>query len=255
VWAGGAVWFSNMVRTNLQLSHDGAPHILLIEDDTQIRDLLASYLATNDMNVTSAGDGNEADQYLATSKVDLIVLDRMLPGEDGIQICRRLRSADIPIIMLTALTTEDERVRGLDTGADDYVGKPFSPRELVSRIRAVLRRKGRDRFGRATRAYRFAGWYLDLHAQRLYDPTGTRILLTSGEFHLLQIFCENAGEALSRETIVGLTRNKDLGSSERSVDILVSRLRQKLLEDPKDPRLLITVRLAGYLFTPPVLVE
>lgn len=234
------------------------PHILVVEDDPQIRDLVARYLAGNDLRVSKANNGREMDKVLRDAEIDLIVLDRMLPGEDGLSICRRLRaSGDIPIILVTALSEELERIIGLEMGADDYLGKPFNPRELLARIRAVLRRRGIGEMTAAppARSMRFLGWHVDVPARRLFNPDGTRIILTSAEFDLLQVFCERAGRILTRDQIIDLTQGREAHASERSVDILVSRLRQKMEKDPRDPELLLTVRSSGYSFAPSVSME
>ncbi|CDP50159.1 response regulator [Paradevosia shaoguanensis] len=231
------------------------PHILVVEDDRQIRDLVAQFLELNGLRVSVATDGREMDRILKDQSISLIVLDRMLPGEDGLTICRRLRAtSNIPIILLTALSDDIERIIGLEMGADDYVGKPFNPRELLARIRAVLRRHTGEPqpASKAVRGYAFDGWQLDIQARRLLDPTGSRVTLTSAEFDLLQVFCEQAGRVLSREEIIDLTQGRENGSSGRSVDILVSRLRQKIEKDPRDPVILLTVRSSGYSFAPDV---
>lgn len=231
------------------------PHILVVEDDRQIRDLVAQFLELNGLRVSVAIDSREMDKALKDHTISLIVLDRMLPGEDGLTICRRLRAtSDIPIILLTALSDDIERIIGLEMGADDYLGKPFNPRELLARIRAVLRRRTGEAVAatKAVRGYEFNGWQLDIQARRLHDPTGARVTLTSAEFDLLQVFCEQAGRVLAREEIIDLTQGRENGSSGRSVDILVSRLRQKIEKDPRDPVMLITVRSSGYSFAPDV---
>jgi len=238
--------------------HMKAPHVLVVEDDRQIRDLVAKFLALNSIRVSIATNGREMDKVLRDSKIDLLVLDRMLPGEDGLAICKRLRAvSDIPIILVTALSEEMERIIGLDTGADDYLGKPFNPRELLARIRAVLRRRtSQPRTPvRTVKSYRFSGWHLDVQGRRLHDPAGQRITLTSAEFDLLQVFCEQPGRVLGREEIIDMTQGHEAGSSGRSVDILVSRLRQKLEKDPRDPELLLTVRSSGYCFAPDVAAQ
>ena len=231
------------------------PHILIVEDDRDIGQLVAKYLKANEMRVSIAENGRMMDRILADTRISLIVLDRMLPGEDGLSICRRLRaSSDIPIIILTAQADEIERILGLEMGADDYLGKPFNPRELLARIRAVLRRRD-DALSAATgpkRSYKFAGWSLDGPMRRLYDPKGTRVELTGAEFEMLLVFCERPGRTLSRDQIIDLTQGREASPSERSVDILVSRLRRKLERDPKDPELLQTIRSSGYLFSPEV---
>ena len=226
-----------------------------IEDDRDIGLLIAKYLKSNEMRVSLAENARAMDRILADTRISLIVLDRMLPGEDGLSICRRLRaSSDIPIIILTAQADEIERILGLEMGADDYLGKPFNPRELLARIRAVLRRRD-DALSAATgpkRSYKFAGWSLDGPMRRLYDPKGTRVELTGAEFEMLLVFCERPGRTLSRDQIIDLTQGREASPSERSVDILVSRLRRKLERDPKDPELLQTIRSSGYLFSPEV---
>jgi two-component system OmpR family response regulator len=234
------------------------PHILIVEDDRDIGLLIAKYLKSNEMRVSLAENARAMDRILADTRISLIVLDRMLPGEDGLSICRRLRAgSDIPIIILTAQADEIERILGLEMGADDYLGKPFNPRELLARIRAVLRRRD-DALSAAAgpkRSYKFAGWSLDGPMRRLYDPRGTRVELTGAEFEMLLVFCERPGRTLSRDQIIDLTQGREAAPSERSVDILVSRLRRKLERDPKDPEMLQTIRSSGYLFSPEVSSE
>jgi len=234
------------------------PHILIVEDDKDIGLLVAKYLKANEMRVSIAENGRTMDRILADTRISLIVLDRMLPGEDGLSICRRLRAtSDIPIIILTAQADEVERIVGLEMGADDYLGKPFSPRELLARIRAVLRRRDDAHSTAAApkRSYKFAGWSLDGTMRRLYDPKGVRVELTGAEFEVLLVFCERPGRTLSRDQIIDLTQGREAAPSERSVDILISRLRRKLERDPKDPELLQTIRSSGYLFSPEVVSE
>lgn len=231
------------------------PHILIVEDDRDIGLLVAKYLRANEMRVSIADNGRAMDRILADTRISLIVLDRMLPGEDGLSICRRLRAgSDIPIIILTAQGDEVERIVGLEMGADDYLGKPFNPRELLARIRAVLRRRDDATVSTVAqkRSYKFAGWSLDGTMRRLYDPKGARVELTGAEFDVLLVFCERPGRTLSRDQIIDLTQGREAAPSERSVDILVSRLRRKLERDPKDPELLQTIRSSGYLFSPEV---
>jgi len=234
------------------------PHILIVEDDKDIGLLVAKYLKANEMRVSIAENGRAMDRVLADTRISLIVLDRMLPGEDGLSICRRLRAnSDVPIIILTAQADEVERIVGLEMGADDYLGKPFNPRELLARIRAVLRRRDDARSAAAPtkRSYKFAGWALDGTMRRLYDPKGARVELTGAEFEVLLVFCERPGRTLSRDQIIDLTQGREAAPSERSVDILISRLRRKLERDPRDPELLQTIRSSGYLFSPEVTSE
>jgi two-component system OmpR family response regulator len=229
------------------------PHILLVEDDIEISRLLATALAESGFTASAASSAVEMDRLLARGGVDLVVLDVMLPGEDGFNICRRLRaSSSIPIIMLTALGESVDRIVGLEIGADDYVTKPFNSRELVARIRALLRRTNsasQTAFNRL-RVLRFAGWRLDPAARQLSDPEGVQVTLTSAEFDLLLAFCTRPGRVLSREELLDLTHGGAAGPIERSIDVHVSRIRQKIEPDPREPTLIKTVRLGGYVFTP-----
>jgi two-component system OmpR family response regulator len=234
------------------------PHILLVEDDKDIASLASRYLRANGCRTSAAGDGRDMDRILADQRIDLIVLDVMLPGEDGLSLCRRLRAAStIPIIMLTARADEIDRILGIEMGADDYLGKPFNPRELLARIRAVLRRAegGTRRNEEAARAFAFRGWRLDVSLRTLTDAGGVRVTLTGAEFDLLRVFCERPARVLSRDQLIDLTQGRASGPFERSIDILVSRLRQKIETDSRAPDLLKTIRAGGYLFTPDVTLE
>lgn len=229
-----------------------SPHILLVEDDREIRTLVARYLGENDFRVSEAGDGRAMNRILGESRIDAIVLDLMLPGEDGLMLCRRLRETQqIPVIILSAKGGEVDRIVGLEIGADDYLAKPFSPRELLARLKAVLRRSS-DVVHRAAvngnRLYRFLGWQLDTIAGSVFDPQGAQVILTSAEAELLRVLCERPGRVLSREQLIELTRGGPSGSSERSVDILISRLRRKVAPDAAND-LIRTVRSGGYMFT------
>ncbi len=229
--------------------------ILIVEDDAEIRALIARYLRANDISVVEAGDAREMDEVLRDSRINLIVLDIMLPGEDGLSVCRRIRAnSDIPIVIVTAQKDDIERIIGLEMGADDYITKPFNPRELLARIRAVLRRQTVS--GATPHAlsqdYVFMGWHLDMRARRLHDPNGTRVTLTGAEFDLLAVFCERPGRVLSRDQLIDLTQGREAHPSERSIDILVSRLRQKIERNPRDPEVFQTIRSSGYVFTPEV---
>jgi two-component system OmpR family response regulator len=232
-------------------------HILVVEDDTEISALVARYLEQNDFRVSVAASGRDMDRVLGAARIDLVVLDIMLPGEDGLSICRRLRGASsVPIIMLTARAEEIDRIVGLELGADDYLAKPFNPRELLARIRAVLRRRpGLADAAPARQVFQFAGWRLEGTTRRLTAPSGARVALTSAETDLLLVFCEHAGRVLSRDQILDLTRGRTSGPFDRSVDVLISRLRQKIEEDARSPELIKTVRSSGYLFTPEVAVS
>jgi two-component system OmpR family response regulator len=232
-----------------------APHILLVEDDREICGLVTRFLQTNDMRVSTAGDGRHMDRVLKDNRIDLIVLDVMLPGEDGLMICRRLRSASqLPVIMLTAKGEEIDRIVGLELGADDYMTKPFSPRELLARIRAVLRRGVATEVeeARSGAILMFDGWRLDPNTRRLHDPDGVRVALTGAECELLLVFCERPRRVLSRDQLIDLTQGRAAAPFERSIDILVSRLRQKMEKEPREPTLIQTIRSGGYMFSPEV---
>lgn len=226
------------------------PHILVVDDDREIRDLLARFLRKHDFRVDVAADGKDMDLQLATGHFDLIVLDLMLPGEDGLAICRRLRgSHNIPIIMLTALGDEADRIVGLEVGADDYLPKPFNPRELLARMRAVLRRAenfAKPDDGDKPRRFSFADWTIDIAARELRDPTGAMMSLTSGEFDLLECFINHPQKILNRDQLLDLTKGRAAGPFDRSVDVQLSRLRRKIEEDAKNPRIIKTVRNGGY---------
>jgi two-component system, OmpR family, response regulator len=240
----------------LMESHtESKARVLLVEDDTAISQMLADVLVDNGLSIDVVAGGEEMDRVLRRKEIDVIVLDVMLPGESGLSICRRLRAtSNLPIIMLTALGEDVDRIVGLEIGADDYVTKPFNSRELVARIRALIRRSrasdSRSRFREGP--FRFAGWRIYPAERRLLSPEGVRITTTSAEFDLLLAFCQNPGQILSREQLLELTHGGLAGPIERSVDVHVSRIRQKIESDPRDPALIKTVRLGGYIFTPEV---
>ncbi|MEM9683027.1 MAG: response regulator [Pseudomonadota bacterium] len=227
------------------------PHILVVDDDREIRSLVSQLLRKHDFRVTDAADGREMFQILETGRFDLVVLDLMLPGEDGLSLCRRIRSgSSLPIIMLTAMGEETDRIVGLEMGADDYLPKPFNPRELLARIRAVLRRSGdkpSDPSPEGGTVREFEGWSLDLAKRELRAPDGTLVPLTAGEFDLLAAIVERPGRVLSRDQLLDLTRGRDAAPFDRSVDVQISRLRRKLEADPKDPQMIKTVRGGGYV--------
>lgn len=234
-------------------------HVLFVEDDAEIRALVADFLRQSGFRVTVAQDGEEMDRVMCAADVDLLVLDIMLPKEDGLSLCRRVRAAgNLPVIMLTARGSEIDRVIGLEMGADDYLTKPFGTHELLARIRALLRRAQyvpAEAPDRRRSVLSFAEWRLDLVARRLYSHDGTRVPLTGGEFELLVAFCEHANKVLTREQLLDFTRGRAPTTIDRSVDIQVSRLRRKIEKDPKDPMLIQTVRSGGYVFTPDVRLE
>ena len=226
-------------------------HLLVVDDDSQIRDLLARFLRQQGFRVTAARDGKEMRRLLAAGKIDLVVLDIMLPGDDGFTLCRELRAqSDIPVIMLTAVGDETDRVVGLEIGADDYLPKPFSARELLARIRAILRRVstgGAPSRGSA-KTFEFAGWMLDLVRRELQSPSGAAVELSAGEYDLLVAFLERPQRVLSRDQLLDYARSRTAAPFDRSIDVQVSRLRRKI-ECGRHPPLIKTVRGAGYVFT------
>jgi two-component system, OmpR family, response regulator len=235
-----------------KVAMEQAPHILFVEDDADIRTLVADFLAQNGYRMSVARDGRELDRTLEVSRIDLVILDIMLPKEDGLSLCRRIRAtSDVPIIMLTARGSEIDRVVGLEMGADDYLTKPFSTHELLARIRALLRRANMARAPREQRpasSLSFSGWKLDLTARRLQSADGAAVPLTTGEFELLVAFCEHPRRVLTREQLLDLTRGRAAALFDRSIDIQVSRLRRKIEEKPTEPVLIQTVRAGGYIF-------
>ncbi len=229
------------------------PHVLALDDDASIRALLSEYLGENDLRVSAVASGAELDAVMARDTVDLIVLDLRLEGEDGLQIARRLREASlIPILVLSGRADEADRVMGLELGADDYLVKPFSPRELLARIRALLRRAQAqatvaDAIARV-RAYRFGGWELNVGLRRLKGTDGQVVELTNGEFSLLAAFVSAPGRILSRDQLLELSRLHNAEVYDRSIDVQILRLHRKIEADPAHPRFIKTQRGAGYLF-------
>lgn len=233
------------------LAMEQDPHILVIDDDREIRDLLGRFLEQNQLRVTTARDGKEARRTWANGHFQLVVLDLMLPGQSGLDIARWLRSqSDIPIVMLTAMGDETDRIIGLELGADDYLAKPFNARELLARIRAVLRRAGEhseSRNDEAVNAYRFAGWKVEVARRRLLNEDGVEVMLTGGEFDLLIALLERANRVLTREMLLDLLRGRQAGPYDRAIDVAVSRLRRKLEDDGRNSQLIKTVRGGGYV--------
>lgn len=230
-----------------------APHILAVDDDPAIRQLIADYLSQNDLRVSTAADGKEMARVLEHSVVDLIILDLKLPGEDGMTLARKLREkSSIPIIILTGRPDQADRVMGLELGADDYLNKPFDTRELLARIRAVLRRaKAAPAPGKIedkVRAYRFAGWELNLRNHRLTSPPGKLVELTNGEFNLLSAFLSAPQRILTRDQLLELSRLHDNEVLDRSIDVQILRLRRKIEHNPEKPEFIKTERHAGYVF-------
>ncbi|MBK1842069.1 response regulator [Azospirillum sp. YIM B02556] len=236
---------------------DRTPHLLVVDDDREIRSLVAQFLTKHGFRVTGVKDGAEMMRTLDGARVDLIVLDLMLPGEDGLSLCRRLRAApptaQTPVIMLTAMGEETDRIVGLEMGADDYLAKPFSPRELLARIKAVLRRVAAPPVAGAPAAagtvLRFEGWSLDLTRRELRSADGVLVQLSAGEYDLLVAFAEHPQRVLTRDQLLDLARGRSAVPFDRSIDVQVSRLRRKIEPDPADPTLIKTVRGGGYLFT------
>ena len=227
-----------------------ADHVLVVDDDAAIRKLLGEYLERNGFRVSLAIDGAEMRRALDRSRPDLVVLDLMLPGESGLTLCRDLRvESSLPVIMLTARTEEVDRIVGLEMGADDYLAKPFSPRELLARIRSILRRArglaGPERG--AAHQLRFAGWTLDLAARQLVAPDGVVVALSGAEFKLLSVFAEHPNRVLDRNQLMDLTVGRDGSPFDRSIDVQVSRLRLRLRDDAREPRIIKTVRNEGYV--------
>ncbi len=229
------------------------PHILIVDDDREIRELVARHLRKNGFQVDTAEDGIEMRKVLKTARIDLIVLDRVMPGEDGLSLCRELRkTSDTPVILLTLLGSDTDRIVGLEVGADDYVTKPFNPEEIVARIRAVLRRSNllppvmRQTLGRSIL---FAGWTLDCRSRRLTSPNGLVITLTDGEFDLLRVFAERPGIILTRDQLLDLTSGRQPGVFDRSVDMQIARLRRKLSAHTDASDIIKTIRQQGYMFT------
>jgi DNA-binding response OmpR family regulator len=225
-------------------------HILVVDDDAGLRELLADYLTGQGYAVGAAADGTEMDACLARQPADLVILDLMLPGEDGLSLARRLRvRGNLPIIMLSARGEEIDRIVGLEMGADDYLAKPFNPRELLARIRAVLRRRGAAQEPVLPASYCFGPFQFDPERRRLAKE-GEEIALTSGEFALLHIFVENANRVLTRDHLMDRIKGFERDPFDRSIDVRVTRLRRKIEADPAEPRYIRTVWGQGYLFSP-----
>ena len=223
--------------------------ILIVDDDVSIRVLLKEYLEQNGFEISTAENGTTLREQLRHGRPDLIILDLMLPGEDGFALCRWIRaSRDTPIIMLTAKNQSDDRIQGLELGADDYITKPFEPRELVARIRGVLRRSSTiDRGTKTVRAFGFSGWELNLLQRQLLSPERVSVPLAASEYQLLVIFLENPHRVLTRDQLMEFCHGREVGPYDRSIDVRVSQLRQRLGDSGRQPRLIKTVRSAGYV--------
>jgi two-component system OmpR family response regulator len=236
-----------------------ASHILVVDDQQEICDLVREYLAEEGFRVSTANDGAGLWEEMARSPVDLVILDLVLRGEDGLQLARELRAqSEIGIIMLTGRSDTVDRIIGLEMGADDYLPKPFHLRELLARVRSVLRRAAsraaEKGIGQRSRV-RFAGWTLELASRELLSPGGEEVRLTTGEFELLAAFVTHANEVLSRDRLLDLSRHREAGPFDRTIDVQVGRLRRKLEDDPKSPAMIKTVRGGGYMFTPAIEAE
>ncbi len=229
------------------------PHVLALDDDPSIRELLTDYLTQNEMRVTAVADGNGLTEVLAREAIDLVVLDLRLPGEDGMQIMHRMRAtSSIPILLLTGVIEEADRVMGLELGADDYLTKPFSPRELLARIRALLRRAKAqatvaDRLNEI-RAWRFGDWELKVRLRKLQSAQGQVVDLTNGEFSLLAALLSAPRRILTRDQLLELSRLHNSEVYDRSIDVQILRLRRKIEPDPAHPQYIRTERGAGYIF-------
>lgn len=227
------------------------PHIMVVDDDRELRDLVGRYLREHGFRVSLASSGQDLRQQLPTLQLDLVVLDIMMPGEDGLSVCRYLREhTTLPVIMLTAMGEDTDRIVGLEMGADDYVSKPFNPRELLARIRAVLRRvqalPPQSDSPSAHDHYHFEGWTLNTRHRALLDPSGVEVALSTGEYRLLLVFLQHPRHVLSRDQLLELTQGRDAQPFDRSIDNQVSRLRRKIEVDPRNPQLIGTVWGGGY---------
>ena len=225
--------------------------IMIVDDDLGIRDLLGRFFREHGYETVLAKSGEEMMLAFDKKKPDLIILDIMLPGDDGLTLCRKLRvKSQVPIIMLTAISEEIERILGLEMGADDYISKPFNPRELLARVKAILRRSSKsadEAFDEEHACFSFAGWELNKTARRLTSPEAIEITLSSGEYTLLLALLERPQQVLSRDRLLDLTKNRLAGPFDRSIDIQISRLRSKIESDPKQPQFIKTVRSGGYV--------
>jgi len=231
--------------------------IAVVEDDPEISRMMVSFMTDHGFDVSAARSGRDLDKVMSGGKIDCVILDVGLPGEDGLSICKRLRGkSSVPIIMVTARGTETDRIVGLELGADDYLPKPFSPRELVARVKAVIRRAGAQEQQAAMppqpQVLMFEGWKLDMARRQLFDPTGAPRSLTSGEFNVLALFCTHPRKVLSRDDLLELLHGRAAAVFDRSIDVQISRLRRKIETNLKDPTFIKTIRYGGYFFTPEV---
>jgi two-component system, OmpR family, response regulator len=235
---------------------DHIDHILIVDDDREIRELVSNYLKKNGLRVSVAADGRHMRTFLEANSVDLIVLDVMMPGDDGLVLCRELRAGKhraTPVLMLTARTDETDRIVGLEMGADDYLAKPFAARELLARINAILRRTRmlppNFQVTEIGRLLRFGKWRLDTTERHLLDRNGTAVALSGAEYRLLRVFLDHPQRVLNRDQLLNLTQGREAEMFDRSIDLLVSRLRQRLDDDAREPAYIKTVRSEGYVFS------
>ncbi len=238
------------MESTTEITAPGPARILMVDDDPGIRDVVSDFLGRHGYQVETAADAREMDQVMARGPIDLIVLDIMMPGEDGLSVCRRLGGGDgPPIIMLSAMGEDTDRIIGLELGADDYLAKPCNPRELLARVRAVLRRsEQRGSAGVVGAVCEFAGWRFDLVRRELRSPAGVVVNLSSGEFSLLRAFIERPQRVLTRDLLLDVARGPDSDAFDRAIDVQISRLRRKL-DDGGGQDLIRTVRNEGYMFT------
>jgi two-component system OmpR family response regulator len=247
-------------KSVIKQAMDKVDHLLIVDDDEEIRDLLKQYLEKSGFKVSTAANGRQMRSVLAAGGVDLIVLDLMMPHEDGLTLCRELTATQaqpVPILMLTARNEEADRILGLEMGADDYLTKPFATRELLARIRAILRRSRMMPAQRGTksdesgvsRLLRFGVWSVDTHARHLIDESGAIVSLSGAEYRLLMVFLDHPQRVLTRDQLLSLTQNREADYFDRSIDILVSRLRKRLRDDSREPQYIKTLRSEGYIFS------
>ena len=235
---------------------DTTDHILIVDDDLEIRELLATYLQKNGMRASTAANGRQMRALMEQQQVDLVVLDLMMPGEDGLSLCRDLRAGKwraVPVLMLTARDEETDRIVGLEMGADDYLTKPFAARELLARIRSVLRRTRmlppNFEVKEPGQFLAFGDWKLDTVGRHLLDREGTMVALSGAEYRLLRVFLDHPQRVLTRDQLLNLTQGREADLFDRSIDLLVSRVRQRLGDDAREPRYIKTLRSEGYVFS------
>ena len=233
------------------MANSEKPHIALVDDDPKIRELTAKYLSDQELSVKTAANGSELDELMKNNNISLIILDLMMPEESGLNICQRLRvnNVEIPIIMLTAKGDEVDRIVGLEMGADDYLPKPFNPRELLARVNAILRRQQHNSIQNTKDIFEFGNFSFDLSNRSLHK-NGQEIQITAGEYDLLRVFAERPKQPLSRDQIMQLAKGKELDVFDRSIDVQISRLRRLIEEDPNKPKFLQTKWGFGYIFIP-----